>query len=76
MNSYEWGTVIVAVLGFVTWAIATEVRLRDVQAKLILSEQKNQDAAIVASVHGEPDSQLDADLGVKLVAAPKPKSNG
>ena len=66
MNVIEWGAVISAGLSFAGWVISLEVRLRDVQAKLLISEQKNKDAAITNEVKTLSDSQLDADIASEL----------
>ena len=70
MSAYDWGAVIAAALGLVGWGIATEVRLRNVQAQLLLSNQKNMDAETKASVHSLPDNELDADLRIQLEPGP------
>lgn len=75
MNAYDWGAVITAALGFIAWGIATEVRLRNVQSQLRLADQKNADAATVASVHALPDNELDADLRIELARGPNKTTN-
>jgi hypothetical protein len=73
MSQADWGAAIAAALGAIIWIITAEVRLRNVQAELILSKQKNADNETVNAVHSLSDNELDAELRIQL--APGPAKN-
>lgn len=62
MSSYDIGAITIALTGLLVWNITQEVRLRNVQGKLLLSEQKNLDSSIITVVHRLSDTQLVATL--------------
>ncbi len=60
-------------LTFGVWAYFAEERIRKLQGQLLISEQENKDAEIVAKVHALSDDDLDAEFA-KDMGGSKPSS--
>lgn len=58
MNEYLFGAGAVLALSFVGWIVATEVRLRTLQGKLLVQDEKVKDDETVSSVHDDSDAEL------------------
>lgn len=60
--------------GLIGWIVSLEIRLRNTQAKLVISEQKVTDANIVQQIHNFTDAALKLTLEADLGAGPESKS--
>lgn len=74
MSEYLIGAGAMLALSFIGWIVATEMRLRTLQGKLLVSNEKNLDNAIEAEVHADTDAELDSFVRVALGRTDKPKS--
>ncbi len=62
MSNFDIGAAVVGSLALIAYVTSLEWRLRNVQSKLIQSNQKNVDTKIEKDVHALPDNELDAAL--------------
>lgn len=60
MNSYEFGAGVTLALALIGWGAAIEIRMRNLQGSLLISQEEVKDEEIVQKVHALSDAELDA----------------
>ena len=62
MNNYELGAGALLAFALIGWHIITEIRIRELQAALTISNEKAQDDKIKSDVHALSESDLNNEV--------------